>query len=73
MPAGCWCRGVAYQHPMLLLCRRFRKSESESKTTEQYEVRWKIDSDATGKRHGGQVWDISPCVHMQQPQAAVQG
>ena len=33
----------------------FRKSESESKTTEQYEVRWKIDSEASGKKHGGQV------------------
>ena len=33
----------------------FRKSESESKTTEQYEVRWKIDSDATGDNHGGKA------------------
>ena len=38
----------------------FRKSEAESKTTEQYEVRWKIDSDATGAHHGGKVRPLAP-------------
>jgi hypothetical protein len=32
-----------------------RKSEQESKTNEQYEVRWKIDKDASPQRHGGQI------------------
>lgn len=32
-----------------------RKSEAESKTQEQYEVRWKIDKDASPKTHGGRI------------------
>jgi hypothetical protein len=32
-----------------------RKSEEESETHQQYEVRWKMDKDASGERHGGEI------------------
>jgi hypothetical protein len=32
-----------------------RKSEQESETHEQYEVRWKMDKDASPERHGGRI------------------
>lgn len=32
-----------------------RKSEEESETHQQYEVRWKMDKDASGERHGGTI------------------
>lgn len=31
------------------------KSEQESETHKQYEVRWKMDKDASGARHGGEI------------------
>ncbi|EIE21902.1 Lecithin:cholesterol acyltransferase [Coccomyxa subellipsoidea C-169] len=35
--------------------KAMRKSEEESETHQQYEVRWKMDKDASGERHGGTI------------------
>ncbi|KAK9918842.1 hypothetical protein WJX75_007445 [Coccomyxa subellipsoidea] len=35
--------------------KAMRKSEEESETHQQYEVRWKMDKDASGERHGGEI------------------